>query len=193
MAGISGVRGRVVDLEVTPSITWSGPGDRKLPRRSWWCLQEIYWHWNSETFQLSPPSNTHGQASTHVQKQSTQVCAPHTYTQSIPTHTQARTHTEATAEWSQLERQRHFGLSTATISGQVRTTHTDAHKHTYTHWHTCPSGPKLLLTQSRPTLTNTWKCLMKAFLTSSNNVCTVVVSPLSLRVFKSLNNFHYLY
>lgn len=36
-------------------------------------------------------------------------------------HTQA--HTQATAEWSQLERHRHFGLSTARISGQVRTTH----------------------------------------------------------------------
>lgn len=41
-AGISGVKGRVVDLEVTPGITWSGPGDRKLPRQSWRCLWEIY-------------------------------------------------------------------------------------------------------------------------------------------------------
>ena len=51
-------------------------------------------------------------------------------------HTQA--HTQATAEWSQLERQRHFGLSTTRISGQVRTTHTliDTKPHT----HTCPCG-----------------------------------------------------
>ena len=39
------------------------------------------------------------------------------------------THTEATAEWSQLERHRHFGLSTARISRQVRTTHKQTHSH----------------------------------------------------------------
>lgn len=41
-ACISGVKGLEVDLEVTSSITWTGPGDRKQLQQSWRCLQEIY-------------------------------------------------------------------------------------------------------------------------------------------------------
>lgn len=92
-----------------------------------------------------PLSHTQASSRTHVQKQSAQVCAVHTLTHKWTgekktkkkhmrlhdPHTQA--HTQATAEWSQLERQRHFGLSTARISGQVRTTHTDGHKTTHAH------------------------------------------------------------
>lgn len=97
----------------------------------------------TKIFQLSSPSIANWQACTHVHKQSTQVCMhTQTYT-SMDNNTltyspHTGTHTEATAEWSQLESQRHFGLSTARITGQVRTTHTDINSHTYTY--TSPRG-----------------------------------------------------
>lgn len=141
---MAAIKGHVADLEVTPGITWSGPGDRKQPLQSWRCLQEICWHRDLST--LLSLYHTHRRARAHMFRN-----RAHKYAQCTHSHTNGQgkkktkkkhmrlhdphtqAHTKATAEWSQLERQRHFGLSTARISGQVRTTHTDGHKTTHAH------------------------------------------------------------
>lgn len=77
-ACISGVKGLEVDLEVTSSITWTGPGDRKQLQQSWRCLQEIYWHGGSETFSTLR-SLYHTQASSHTCAE-TEHTSMHAYT-----------------------------------------------------------------------------------------------------------------
>lgn len=103
----------------------------------------------------------HTQANLHTCSE-TEHTSTHTHKNIHEPHT--GTHSQATAEWSQLERQRHFGLSTARISGQVRTTHTDARyhtqRHTLSHWSRA--------TAYTTHFTNTWKPL-------SYGVCVLFV------------------
>lgn len=126
--------------------SWSRPGGNSRHNQEWTGRQEaaaaelevsagdLLTRGLRDLFNSSPPVSHTRRARTHVQKQSTQVCT-HALTHGMGVgggeerrkkkennrHTQ--THHQATAEWSQLERHRHFDLSTARISGRVRTTH----------------------------------------------------------------------
>ena len=165
MAAISGVKGHVVDLEVTPGITWSGPGDRKQPLQSWRCLQEICWHRDLSTLLSLYHTHTHRRARTHVQKQSTQVCAVHTLTHKWRGGKKEKKKTCACMIPT------HSGDSRVESAGETETlwpfnSHDLRTGQDHTHWrtqnHTCTLVPavadinlKLLLTQSWPTLTKT--------------------------------------
>lgn len=96
------VRVHAADLVVPQIITWSESGDTgNCPGQAGGVCSR-----STNTEPLGPFNSS----LTHTYSETERACM-------FPTHA------EATAEWSQLERHRHFGLSTATISGQVRTTH----------------------------------------------------------------------
>lgn len=77
---MAAIKGHVVDLEVTPGITWSGPGDRKQPLQSWRCLQEICWHRDLST--LLSLYHTHRRARAHMFRNRV-----HKYAQCTHSHT----------------------------------------------------------------------------------------------------------
>lgn len=162
---MAAIKGHVVDLEVTPGITWSGPGDRKQPLQSWRCLQEICWHRDLST--LLSLYHTHRRARAHMFRN-----RAHKYAQCTHSHTNGqgkknkkKTHAPA---WSP-HTGAHSGDSRVESAGETETlwpfnsqdlwTGQD-HTHWWTQNHTRTLVPaaadinlNLLLTQSWPTLT----------------------------------------
>lgn len=163
---ISGVRGHAVDLDLTPIVTWSGPGDRKLPQQGWRCLQEIYWHWDTEIFQLSSPSITHWQARTHVQKQSTKVCV----------HGHACTHKNMRAQSAHTHKHTLRGDSRVESAGETETLwpfNSQDHWTGQDHTHWCRHTHRHKKINDRSTYLSQW------WLTLVWNYCLHNLDPLS--------------